>query len=235
MRRYANWGLVLFGAILAVAAIGSSWWIPLMQPYLVEEVTAKEFTCAEYVSDEQCDVLTELNETNPDYVLAQMEAMNPENDFRVIDPELFDVARELRESIGSSDQPDPIVARYGVFNPALDAIHNASGEAKIILIVTLNQEARKYLVRLEFGAQGNFSVTNGPNLRIYLSQHPDPSTPEEIFSGPGGALEVGRLKGNSGRQNYDLSADFDPTPYQSLVIYNPDFEQIFGVAPFITQ
>lgn len=235
MRRYTNWSMITLGALLVGAAFASSWWVPIVQPHIIEQVRIEEFHCEDYVSDAQCDYLKEIFPENPDYAVAQMVAMNPENDFAITDPEIAVVANEIREAAGSSDQPDPIVAAYGVFNTARDVIHNARGEAKIILIVSIDQTISRYFVRLESGTQGNFSVTNGPNLRIYLSQHPDPSTPAEIFSGTGGALEVGRLRGNSGRQNYDLAADFDPSPYRSLVIYSPDFEQIFGVAPFIEQ
>lgn len=233
MRRYTNWTLVLVGAILTATALASPAWIPIVQPYLVEEAVEETFECRDYLTTEECEVLREMSEEEPAEAFALLEAMNPENDFEVIDPEVQILATRMREEIGSSDTPVPSDIKRGVFNPPIDAVHNASGQAKVIAIVSVDLQSTQYLVRLEGRGDRMFEVNNAPNLRIYLSQHPDPSTPDEVFEGE--ALEVGRLKGNSGQQNYSLNRDFDSTLYQSLVLYSPDLDQIFGVAPFIEQ
>ncbi len=238
MRRYTNWGVVVVGAILMSITLASQLWIPEVQPYLVEEVVEESFSCRVYLSAEECDVLEEMNEEEPDKAFALLEAMDPENDFMVDDDDVQELATQMRDLIGSSDTPVVSDIKRGVFNAPLDAIHNATGQAKLLAIVPLESqedELTQYWVRLEGRGDEPFQVTNAPNLRIYLSQHADPTTTQELFSGEGGALDVGRLKGNSGAQNYRIDREFDPTRYRSLVIYSPDLEQIFGVAPFIDQ
>jgi hypothetical protein len=43
-------------------------------------------------------------------------------------------------------------------------------------------------------------------------------------------IELGKLKGNEGDQNYDLPAGADLNQYQAVVIYCERFHAIFGVA-----
>lgn len=235
MKRYTNWTLIIIGAVLALLALSSRAWIPVVQPYWVEEETVDDFACASYVTSEDCEALRGIHAQNPEYAEAQLQAMAPENTFEVIDLEPSEIATRMRQTIGSSDDPDIITIRNGVFNPPRNPIHNATGEVRIIQIVASGQEAVETFVRLDGGTDESFQVTNGPNLHVYLSQHPDPTTPEEVMSGDRGPLDLGPLRGNSGRQNYELSLDIDPSLYGSLVIYCPEFDQIYGVAPFIEQ
>ena len=45
-------------------------------------------------------------------------------------------------------------------------------------------------------------------------------------------VEIGKLKGNVGDQNYELPDDLDPAAYGSVVIYCKPFQVVFSVAPF---
>ncbi len=235
MRRYTNWGLVFLGGLFSIAALSSPLWIPVVQPYLVEEEAEEALICREYVPPAQCDLLREIYLVDPESAERQMELMSPENSLEVRDPELNELAIQLRDSINSSDTPEISDVHVGVFNPPIDAIHNATGEVQVVSIVSSDLTVVRYFVRLQGRGDGNFLVTNGPDLRIYLSQHSDPRTPEEAFEEFGAALEVERLKGNSGRQNYLISQSVDLSVYRSLVIYSPELDQIYGVAPFIVE
>ena len=232
MRRYTNWGLIVLGGLLATAALVSPIWIPIIQPYLVDEVELSDFVCPEFVSEAQCEVLQAMYLEDPDTTLLLSDLINPDNDFEVFDPSPSQLEPELQRSISSSDPLVTTVVKAGVFNVPIDAIHNATGEIKYYQIVNVDDEAVLELIRLESTREEGFTVTYVPDLTLYLSQHGNPTTREELFSGEGGAFEVGVLKGNKGQQNYEIGVEFDHTKYESAVIYSPSLDQFFGVAFF---
>ncbi len=86
--------------------------------------------------------------------------------------------------------------------------HSAQGIAKIIKVDDMT------FLRFE-----NFEVTNGPDLRVYITQ--DGNVKEGIH------LE--KLKGSKGDQNY-LLEDIDVGVYDSVVIYCQPFGAYFGEA-----
>jgi len=79
----------------------------------------------------------------------------------------------------------------GNFVGAGDGFHNAEGVAKIIQLADGTD-----ILRLE-----NFKATNGPDLYVYLSTD---KTNADI-------VNLGRLKGNIGNQNYLIPAGTDIT------------------------
>ncbi len=80
----------------------------------------------------------------------------------------------------------------------------------------------KQFLRLE-----NFSVVNGPNLRVYLATIVDPLNLEELGMT---YLDLGALRSNSGNQNYDIPPQANFTEYVSVVIFDTTSGHIFGVA-----
>lgn len=112
----------------------------------------------------------------------------------------------------------PIAVKSGALRDA-DAFHTGSGQATIYRIA-----ADVHVLRLE-----NIAVTNGPDLRVILSPHPSPTAPDEV-TGPG-SVELGKLKGNIGSQNYDLPRGVDVAALRSVVIFCWPFRVIFSVAP----
>lgn len=96
----------------------------------------------------------------------------------------------------------------------IDAVHKGSGTAKII-----QQDNEAYL-RFE-----NFSVTNGPDLYVYLS---DSNTPGTTLASLGNYTNLGTLKGNIGDQNYDI-----PTEHiddRTIIIWCQQFGVLFSYA-----
>ncbi len=232
MRRYVNWSLIVLWAALAALALTSETWMPELQPYFISDVNVIDFECRDYISEAECDVLKTIYEDNPEQAAAQQNAMNPENNFTVRDLEPAELSESLRTSIGSSDSPEIIQVKQGVFSPPLDAIHNARGRVQLFRIVTLDQRGEVAFLRLDSGIEGDFTVSNAPNLnlRVYLSTELNPTGGDDFENT---ALDLGQLKGNIGRQNYDLSTDLDLEQYRSVVIYNPEYDQIFGIAQFV--
>ena len=106
----------------------------------------------------------------------------------------------------------------GSFRDA-DRSHKGTGQATVYTV-----PGGEYLLRLE-----EFKVTNGPDLRVLLSAHPDPMSRSEVKDG--GYVELGKLKGNIGNQNYEIPSGVDISGYRSVVIYCKPFHVIFSVAP----
>jgi len=86
--------------------------------------------------------------------------------------------------------------------------HYAEGLAKIIEV-----DGSTFL-RFE-----DFEVTNGPDLRVYITPDGD------IKNG----IQLEKLKGSKGNQNYELN-DIDIEQYNSVVIYCQPFGVYFGEA-----
>lgn len=110
-----------------------------------------------------------------------------------------------------------IALRTGNFN-AIDGLHKGEGAATIY-----RQPDGMHIVRLDA-----FHVTNGPDLYVYLSGHPAPTDSAQLHQG--GAIEVARLKGNIGSQNYELPAGVDISRFRSVVIYCKQFSVVFSSA-----
>ena len=74
----------------------------------------------------------------------------------------------------------------------------------------------------------DLDTSNGPDLRVYLSTTPHDG-PRHAFDDD--YIELGRLKGNKGDQNYDVPAGTDLARYRSVVIWCKRFSVPFGAAP----
>lgn len=119
------------------------------------------------------------------------------------------------EDISDSEKP-PGVLKSGVFTDA-DDFHQGSGDA---LIYSLSSGGN--LLRLE-----NFDVTNGPDLRVYLAKSSEVNESSDLDEG---FIDLGKLKGNRGDQNYEIPADVDISEYNTAVIYCRAFHTLFSTA-----
>jgi hypothetical protein len=98
----------------------------------------------------------------------------------------------------------------GNFIDSGDGFHKAEGVAKVI-----NLEDGGTFLRLE-----NLKATNGPDLYVYLSTGKDASD----------IVNLGRLKGNIGNQNYEIPQGTDLTKYDTALIWCKAFSVLFGSA-----
>lgn len=57
------------------------------------------------------------------------------------------------------------------------------------------------------------------------------SGPEQAFDDD--YIDLGRLQGNLGDQNYELPPDIDPAAYASVVIWCDRFDSAFGAADLV--
>lgn len=118
-------------------------------------------------------------------------------------------------AIPTATPAPPIVIKQGHFVDG-DVFHKGSGLATILLA-----SDGTHLLRLT-----EFRTSVGPDLRVLISPTAAPASQARL----GDYLEVSKLKGNIGDQEYTLPADFDPTAYKSVVIYCQPFRVIFATA-----
>lgn len=103
----------------------------------------------------------------------------------------------------------------GNFVGAGDGFHNAEGLAKVLTLAD-----GKSFLRLE-----NLKATNGPDLYVYLSTDKDASD----------IVNLGRLKGNIGNQNYEIPEGTDTSKYNTVLIWCKAFSTLFGSAKLSSQ
>lgn len=106
------------------------------------------------------------------------------------------------------------VLRQGTFVGADTVVHKAEGTAKLV-----RTNPSEVLVRFE----DDFKASNGPDLYVWLTK--DGNTKN-------GYVDLGKLKGNIGSQNYTVPADTDLEQYTTVIIWCKAFSVLFGTAKF---
>lgn len=96
-----------------------------------------------------------------------------------------------------------------------DRFHRGSGRATIYRL-----EDNSHVLRLE-----DLNVTNGPDLHVLLMVDPEGGDKGQ------GYLDLGKLKGNIGNQNYPIPDDADVSRYHAVMIYCQPFHVVFSTAP----
>jgi hypothetical protein len=96
----------------------------------------------------------------------------------------------------------------------VDFIHKGEGRA------ILSKSDVSKVLRFE-----DFKVTNGPDLYVWLAKNPNPTSD---ISSLGDYIDLGRLKGNVGNQNYMITPNIDG--YDTVVIWCKQFSQLFSYA-----
>ena len=97
--------------------------------------------------------------------------------------------------------------------------HGSSGRA---LVLELSDGSR--FLRLE-----DLDTSNGPDLRVYLSDAP--ASDDWYVYDDGEFVDLGALKGNMGSSNYEIPAGVDLSGYKSAVVWCRRFSVGFAVAP----
>jgi len=100
-------------------------------------------------------------------------------------------------------------------------VHSTSGRATIY-----RGEDCKLILRLT-----NFKTSNGPDVHVILIAAKDADDDANFLKSSTGRVELGKLKGNEGDQNYEVPAGTDLTKFQTVSIYCERFNANFGAAP----
>jgi hypothetical protein len=100
-------------------------------------------------------------------------------------------------------------------------VHQTSGRA------TIYQEADgKLVLRLT-----NFKTSNGPDVHVILVAAKDADDDANFLKSGTSRLELGKLKGNEGDQNYEIPTGTDLAKFKTVSIYCERFNANFGAAP----
>jgi pentapeptide MXKDX repeat protein len=100
-------------------------------------------------------------------------------------------------------------------------VHKTSGRA------TVYQETDgKLVLRLT-----NFKTSNGPDVHVILVATKDAEDDANFLKSNNEKIELGKLKGNEGDQNYEIPAGTDLTKFRAVAIYCERFNANFGTAP----
>jgi hypothetical protein len=121
----------------------------------------------------------------------------------------------INENMSESPMQKEMKPLMGNFVDAGDGFHKAAGAAKVI-----NLADGKTFLRFE-----NLKTTNGPDLYVYLSTGKDVSD----------IVNLGRLKGNIGNQNYEIPTGTDLAKYNTVLIWCKAFSTLFGSAKLASQ
>lgn len=114
--------------------------------------------------------------------------------------------QDMLAKIAHDSQQSPKFSKLGTFQGLKG--HQATGKAEVITVGDIS------FLRFE-----DFEVTNGPDLHVYMTKNGDIDT----------GIDLGKLKGNKGSQNYELSG-INTNVYDTVVIYCQPFHVYFASA-----
>ena len=243
-------GIVIAGVIVAIPALALAWW--LGSPLFLDRTVNEEFPFSvdavvpENVTRQQVEETmatmammdTEMiSEAMPSITLDEMTAaavgemasdmmagMTPETmagimagvmPEEMVEAATAGIVESMAEMMAAGG---PSAVKGGMFRDA-DGFHKGEGSATIYELPD-----GSHVLRFE-----DFRVTNGPDLRVILASHPDPQGRGDVHSGE--YVELAKLKGNVGSQNYPFPGGISPDDYSSVVIYCKPFQVVFSVAP----
>ena len=117
--------------------------------------------------------------------------------------------QEMIAKIAPDSDESPKFSKLGVFQGLKG--HQATGKAEVITVGDVS------FLRFE-----EFEVTNGPDLHVYMTKNGDIDT----------GIDLGKLKGNKGSQNYELDK-INTNVYNTVVIYCQPFHVYFASATLL--
>ncbi len=212
---------LLLGIITLLLVGGAAWYLgsPLFldetvnEPLPFTDITQQDYEDMEEMAAELELALPAMEDMKE---MTQQEKEALETDLRQKGEGMSDVwaMEDMPNQTSSTNEPE--ILSLGAFIGA-DNFHTAAGDAKILKLAD-----GSHVLRLE-----DFNVTNGPDLRVLLARHGAPETRDEVDQG---YIELGKIKGNKGNQNYDIPLGTDLNMYKSVVIYCKPFHVVFTSA-----
>jgi hypothetical protein len=138
-------------------------------------------------------------------------------------PELLFVNKSVNESFPAANSPAPM-GDNSTASPELTGqfhtvLHDTTGTASVYKLAN-----GQHVLRLT-----NFTTSNGPDVRVLLVAAADAASNDDVKSAE--SVELGKLKGNTGDQNYDIPTNVDLAKYRAVTIWCHRFSANFGTAP----
>ncbi|WP_370328014.1 DM13 domain-containing protein [Euzebya sp.] len=201
-------------AVAAVVVLAVAFW--LIRPLFVDTVVDEEFPVSSSATEDGDAAGGTAGEDEAFPLSAGAEVPDDMTQEEVeAEMEAAAAAPDVEE-VEDMPEGEPTVLSTGSFGGA-DSAHSGAGTATIYALAD-----GSHVLRFE-----DFEVTNGPDLRVYLAPLDADGQPHVGE----GAVELGRLKGNIGNQNYDIPADVDLSQPLGVVIYCQPFSVTFATAP----
>lgn len=135
-------------------------------------------------------------------------------------PELLFVNQRVNENLSAAAPTESGAVPAALFS---GQFHSVAHETKGTAAVHQLSEGKRVL-RLT-----DFVTSNGPDVRVYLIAASDAADNETVKKA--GFVELGKLKGNEGDQNYDIPAGLDLNKYRAVTIWCRRFGVNFATAP----
>lgn len=201
-------GLIISGGLIV------TWY--LASPLFINKVVDEALPFAEITEEEFDEMVESLSEIDMELpTIDELREATPEQ-IQEFEEKVLEESKDMPTVVVEDDMPTgPTVLATGEFMDA-DSFHMGSGDAKII-----NQPDGTRILRFE-----NFDVTNGPDLRVLLASGSSPTNSGNL----GEYVELGKLKGNMGNQNYVIPSTVDIDSFNSVVIYCKPFHVVFSTA-----
>lgn len=200
--------LIVGGALLVAVVFTYPLWRPLFVNDVVEEpfpgLTTSEQTAFQQLPADKQTALKEMLKANATMAVEMAKA--------AVSPDQVVPTAEQ----AMPDANNPVIIADGSFIQ-IDVIHGASGKANIYQLPD-----NTLVLRLE-----DFKATNGPDLHVLLTRNPDPRKPEDVGND---YIDLGKLKGNVGSQNYSVPSEVNFNDYRAVVIFCLPFQVVFSVA-----
>ena len=162
----------------------------------------------------------EVNEEAPtpvvEEVTTNLEEQIPDPEMRKEHDKMMEEAKDDGKTM-EEEAPEVATVPAPTLSGSFVAVaHKGSGTARL-----LPQGEMKYILRFE-----DLDVDNGPDLRVLLSPNEDVRSSKDL----GDYIELGKLKGNKGNQNYEVPDGVDVSQYKSAIIYCKPFKVVFNSA-----
>ncbi len=169
------------------------------------------------MDDTMMDDKTMMDDANDMDDAGEMDKMDDMGNMDDDDKMMSDEADDMAGDAAAANEAEPLLIKEGMFRDG-ERSYQGSGRAAIYQLPD-----GSHVLRLE-----DFSVTNGPDLRVLLAAHSDPQTSAALHAEA--VIELEPLRGNQGNQNYLIPAGVDIAGQGSVVIYCQPFSLIFSVA-----
>ncbi len=139
-------------------------------------------------------------------------------------PELLFVKTSVNESL-----PADVAVQTAMAGATVESGVLLSGQFRSLAHETVGTAAVHDLGGRRILRLTGFSTSNGPDVRVYLVAANDAADNETVTKA--GFVELGKLKGTQGDQNYDIPAGLDLEKYRAVTIWCHRFNVNFGTAP----
>lgn len=137
-------------------------------------------------------------------------------------PELLFVKTQVNEEFPVS--ASPVSAAIEADVPLLSGSFHSVAHETMGTAAVHDLGGAKRVLRLT-----DFMTSNGPDVRVTLVAAADASDSDTVKKA--GFVELGKLKGTEGAQNYDIPSGVDLDRYRAVTIWCARFAVNFGTAP----